>query len=134
MTATAKPFRAFFPGKGEGVTVEAIVIGSLAVHRAVNSNGEEVKPKAWAISHVATGCAVTSLLPFLARDGRKPKFAYVEFAKAIQELPEFKAWAEIFDRAPWGTWRPSDLGGRAVDRSRLLAQTARSFDRIPEFI
>lgn len=113
------------------VEVDARVVGDLALHRAVRPDGVERQPRRWTISHVPTGAAVMSALPYVSgkpREGISPMAAYLAWMNAAQETPEYRMWAEAMAEAPFGLERPSELGARAVDASRLFAAKARSID------
>jgi len=117
--------------KSARVDVAARVIGDFALHRVVNPDGVEQLPKRWRISHIPTGAQIMSALPYVTgkpRDGLAPMKAYLTWMREVQETPEFRMWKAAMSDAPFGLERPSELGGRCVDASRLFAAKARTID------
>ena len=110
------------------VDAPATIVGGLAIHRKTGPDGST--HKAWKITHIATGAAIMSALPYdganKIRKGLAPLHAYVAWCKALQQLPVWDAWQAIMAGAKFGTGNPSAMGGRAVDLSRQLAQEARN--------
>lgn len=107
-------------------TVTANVVAGIALHRKTDRDGNATRPARWALTHVASGSLVTSLVPQgRARDGKSSRAEYLSFLKFLCVLETYRAWAKIMNTAPFGTISPSTMGGRCVDLSRCLAEEAR---------
>lgn len=64
------------------------------------------------------------------RDGTEAsRAAYVAFLETLTKLEVYQARERIMSTAPFGTGKPSTMGGRCVDLSRDLAARAREIGR-----
>lgn len=118
-------------GDNKRVDVAARIVGDLALHRVVNIDGTERAPRRWRVSHIGTGAAITSALPYVSgkpREGTAPMAAYLEWMREVQATSEYRRWAEAMTGAPFGLTHPSKLGARCTDASRQFAAKARSID------
>ena len=118
-------------GEAARVSVAARVVGDLALHREANIDGTDKRPLRWRVTHVGTGAAIMSALPYVSgkpREGTAPKAAYLNWMRQVQDTPEYRNWARHMAAAPFGLIHPRDLGAKAVDASRVFVKVARNLD------